>query len=175
MILDNTSLLLLAAPAAMLLVSLASTRRTGLRPLTVERLSIGAGAFGIYIAAIGAALLINHGPMQSTLVGSQALGFSVQLDPVTAGVSLMSALLAFQFVRLSRRLDGDSQQRLFLGRLTATAASVQFVVLTGNLAALVVAAMLSGLTLYGLLGNYHGRRGTLASPRQPQLDTPGGA
>jgi hypothetical protein len=76
MILDNSSLLLLAAPAAMLLVSLTAIQRTGLGAVVLERPGIAAAAFGIYVAAMGVALVANHGPMQSTLVGSQVLGFS---------------------------------------------------------------------------------------------------
>lgn len=158
MILDNASLLLLAAPAAMLVASLASTRRAALSPLTVERLGIGAAAFSLYVAAIGIALVINHGPMQSALLGSQALGFSVRLDPVSTVVLLGVALLAFHFVRFSRRMAGDPRQRVFLGRLAATVATVQFVVLTGNLAVLVLAAILAGLTVHGLSGYYRERR-----------------
>jgi NAD(P)H-quinone oxidoreductase subunit 5 len=173
MILDNSSLLLLAAPAAMLIVSLAALRRTGLRTLIVQRLGIGAAAFSIYIAAIGIALLMNHGPMQSALVGSEALGFSVQLDPLTTVVFLLTAIVAFHFVRLSRRMDGHPGQRLLLGQLSATVASIQLVVLTGNLAMLVVAAVMAGLTLRGLSTAYRARRGTL--PRQPELDGSGGA
>lgn len=64
----------------MLIVGLASVRQSGPSPLTLERLCVGAGAgaFSLYIAAIGVALLINHGPMQSALFGPQALGFSVR-------------------------------------------------------------------------------------------------
>lgn len=52
MILDNTSLLLPAAPAAMLIVSLASVRQAGPSPLTVERLGVGAGAFSLNPMAV---------------------------------------------------------------------------------------------------------------------------
>jgi NAD(P)H-quinone oxidoreductase subunit 5 len=174
MILDNSSLLLLAAPAAMLIVSLASARHAGLDPLTVERLGVGAGAFSLYIAAIGVALLINHGPMQSAFVGSQALGFAVQLDPVSTVVLLAVALLAFQFIRLSRRMAGDPRQRVFLGRLSATVAALQFVVLTGNMATLVLAAMLAGLTLHALSRYYRERRVALQPTLQPQPEGTGG-
>lgn len=174
MILDNSSLLLLAAPAAMLIVSLASVRHAGLSTLTVERLGVGAGAFSLYIAAIGVALLINHGPMQSAFFGPQALGFSVQLDPVSAVVLLAVALPAFQFIRLSRRMAGDPRQRVFLGQLSATIAAVQFAVLTGNMAVLILAAMLAGLTLHGLSRYYRQRRGALQPALQPQPEGTGG-
>lgn len=174
MTLDNSSLLLLAAPAAMLFVSLASTRHARLCPLTVERLGVGAGAFSLYIAAIGVALLINHGPMLSEYLGSQALGFSVQLDPVSTVMLLAVALLAFQFIRLSRRMGDAPRQRVFLGRLSATVAAVQFGVLTGNMAVLVLAAMLAGLTLHGLSGYYRERRRALRLTLQPQPDGTGG-
>jgi NAD(P)H-quinone oxidoreductase subunit 5 len=174
MILDNSSLLLLAAPAAMLIVSLASTRHAGLSPVTVERLGFGAGAFSIYIAAIGVALLINHGPMQSAFLGLQALGFSVQLDTVSTVVLLAVALLAFQLIRFSRRMRGDPRQGVLLARLSATAAAVQFVVLTGNMAVLVLAAMPAGLILYGLSRYHRERRGTMQPNLQPQADGTGG-
>ena len=71
-------------------------------------------------------------------------------------------------------MAGDRRQRVFLGRLSATVAAVQFVVLTGNMAVLVLAAMLAGLTLHGLSGYYRERRGALQPTLQAQLDGTGG-
>jgi NAD(P)H-quinone oxidoreductase subunit 5 len=167
MILDNASLLLLAAPAAMLLVSLAAIRQPGPRPVLVERLSVGAAAFSMYVAAIGVALLINQGPMQSALLGWQGIGFSVRLDPLSLIMFSMIALLGFNIVRFSRTyMDGDPRQGAFLGKLSATIASVQLLVLSGNLGMLVVAWVLTSLTLHELLVFYRERRGAVIAARK---------
>jgi NAD(P)H-quinone oxidoreductase subunit 5 len=167
MTLDNSSLLLLAAPAAMLLVSLAAVRQPGPRPVLVERLGIGAAAFSIYVAAVGVALLINHGPMQSALLGWQGIGFVVRLDALSLVMFSMIALLGFNIVRFSRTyMDGDPRQGVFLGRLGATIASVQLLVLSGNLGMLVVAWVLTSLTLHQLLVFYRERRGAVVAARK---------
>jgi NAD(P)H-quinone oxidoreductase subunit 5 len=166
MTLDNTPLLLLAAPAAMLIVSLAAIRQPGPRPALVERLSIGAAAFSLYVAATAIAPLINQGPMQSALLGWQSFGLSIRLDPLSVIMFTMIALLSFNIVHFSRSyMDGDSRQGVFLGRLSATIASVQLLALSGNLGILIIAWILTSLTLHGRLVFYRERRGAVVAAR----------
>jgi NAD(P)H-quinone oxidoreductase subunit 5 len=71
----------------------------------------------------------------------------------------MIALLAFNIVRFSRiYMDGDSRQGVFLGWLCATIASVQLLVLSGNLGQLVVTWILTSFSLHRLLVFYSERR-----------------
>jgi NAD(P)H-quinone oxidoreductase subunit 5 len=170
MTVDNLTLLLLAAPAAMLLTTLAAWRQPGPRPWLVERLSVGAAGFSIVVAAIGIALLIGSGPMQSALWGAQGLGFAIRLDALSLTMFTMIALLGFNIVRFSRTyMDGDERQGVFLGRLTATIASVQLLVLSGNLAVLLVAWVLTSLTLHQLLVFYRERRGAVVAARKKYI------
>jgi NAD(P)H-quinone oxidoreductase subunit 5 len=151
----------------MLLVSLAATRHPGPRPRLVERLSVGAAGFGIVLAAVAAILLLTHGQLQSATLGWEGLGFSIRLDPLSVTMFVMIALLAFNIVRFSRTyMDGDPRQGVFLGRLSATIASVQVLVLSGNLGLLVVAWILTSLALHELLVFYRERRGAVVAARK---------
>jgi NAD(P)H-quinone oxidoreductase subunit 5 len=151
----------------MLLASLAAIRQPGPRPLLVERLSVGAAAFSMLVAAMGVVLLVQQGSMQSTLLGWQGVGFSVRLDPLSLIMFSMIALLAFNIVRFSRTyMDGDPRQGAFLGRLSATIASVQLLVLSGNLGMLILAWILTSLTLHELLVFYRERRGAVVAARK---------
>ena len=175
MTLDNSSLLLLAAPAAMLLVSLTAMWRPGPTSLLFERLSVGAAAFSIYIAAIGVALLINHGPMHSAVLGWLGFDLSVQIGPLSMFVFSMISLAAFYFIRLTiGYMKGELRHGAFLGRLSATIASVQFLVLTGHLGVLIVASILAGLALHELLVFHRARRGARSISRAPRLGSPRG-
>jgi NAD(P)H-quinone oxidoreductase subunit 5 len=160
MIIDDAPLLLLTAPFAMLLASLSALRQSGLRPVIVERLNVGAAAFNVYIAAIGVALLLNHGPMLGTVSAWQGVGISVQLDPLNAIAFLMIALCGFYLVRI-RRTDmvGNRRRTVYLGRLSGTLASLQLFVLTGNLWILIVASILIILAVHDLWVFYRRRRG----------------
>lgn len=164
---DNLALILLAAPAAMMLASVAAVRCPGSRPRLVERLGVGAAAFGMLVAAVAVGLLWVRGPMQSALLGVQGIGFSIRLDPLSVIMFTMIALLSFNIVRFSRTyMDGDPRQGVFLGRLSATIASVQLLVLSGNLGLLVAAWILTSLTLHELLVFYRERRGAVVAARK---------
>jgi NAD(P)H-quinone oxidoreductase subunit 5 len=164
---DNLTLLVLAAPIAMALVTLAAIREPGPRPRRVERLSVGAAAFGMLVAAVAAVLTLTQGQMQSGTLGWQGIGLSIRLDALSVIMFSMIALLSFNIVRFSRTyLDGDPRQGAFLGRLSATIASVQLLVLAGNLGLLILAWILTSLTLHGLLVFYRERRGAVVAARK---------
>jgi NAD(P)H-quinone oxidoreductase subunit 5 len=167
MITDNLVLILLAAPAAMLLASLAAVAQPGPRPRRVEALSVGAAGFGMLVAAVAVYILLTNGSLQSGTLGLEGIGFSIRLDPLSAIMFTMIALLSFNIVRFSRTyMDGDPRQGVFLGRLTATIASVQLLVLSGNLGLLVVAWILTSLALHELLVFYRERRGAVTAARK---------
>jgi NAD(P)H-quinone oxidoreductase subunit 5 len=60
---------------------------------------------------------------------------------------------------------------VLLGRLSATVAALQCVVLTGNLGMPIAAAILAGLTLHEMSVFYRERRGAALSPPPAQLET----
>jgi NAD(P)H-quinone oxidoreductase subunit 5 len=157
----------LASPAAFALVSLLAIRQPGPRPRLVERLSIAAAGFAIAVAAIAALLVVRNGPLQSPTLGLAGIGFAIRLDPLSVVMFGMIALLAFNIVRFSRTyMDGDARQGVFLGWLTATIASVQLLVLSGNLGQLVAAWILTSVSLHQLLLFYRERRGAVVAARK---------
>jgi NAD(P)H-quinone oxidoreductase subunit 5 len=156
---DITAFLALASPAAFGLASLSAIYQPGPRPRLVERLSLGAAGFAIAVAAVSAWLVMRHGASQSPILGLAGLGLAIRLDPLSALIFGMIALLAFNILRFSRTyMDGDSRQGVFLGWLCATIASVQLLVLSGNLGQLVLAWILTSLSLHQLLVFYRERR-----------------
>jgi NAD(P)H-quinone oxidoreductase subunit 5 len=159
MIPDPSALVALAAPAAFALASLSALFQPGPRPALVARFSIAASGFAIVVASVAAWLVVQRGVLQSPLLGADHLGFAVRLDPLSAVIFGMIALLAFNIVRFSRTyMDGDSRQGVFLGWLCATIACVQLLVLSGNLGQLVVAWILTSFALHQLLVFYRERR-----------------
>ena len=72
----------------------------------------------------------------------------------------MIALLGFIIIKFSvNYLDGDQRQGAFIGRLSATIASVQLLVLSGNLGLLLISWILTGIALHRLLVFYRDRPG----------------
>jgi NAD(P)H-quinone oxidoreductase subunit 5 len=123
--------------------------------------------FGMLVAAVAVGLLLLHGPMQSATLGAQGIGFSIRLDSLSVIMFAMIALLSYNIVRFSRTyMDGDPRQGIFLGRLSATIASVEVLVLSGNLGLLVAAWILTSLTLHELLVFYRERRGARVAARK---------
>jgi NADH:ubiquinone oxidoreductase subunit 5 (subunit L)/multisubunit Na+/H+ antiporter MnhA subunit len=175
MTLDNSSLLLLAAPAAMLFVSLAAIWRPAPASVLLERLSVGAAAFSIYLAAIGVSLLINHGPMHSAWLGWPAFGLSIQIEPLSMAAFSIVSLAAFYFIRRALGyVKSKPRFGAFLGQLTATVASFQLLILTGHLAMLVVGSTLAGLALHQLLGLRRAQRDPRHTSNTPRLSSPRG-
>ena len=118
-----------------------------------------AALMGLPISCWGALQVVRDGLLQSPLLGDWGLGFSLRLDPLTATMFVMIALLSVVIVKFCLNyLDGDERQGVFLGRLAMTIASVEMLVLSGNLATLIVAWIATSLTLHQLLAFYPERR-----------------
>ncbi|MFT5641456.1 MAG: NAD(P)H-quinone oxidoreductase subunit 5, partial [Cyclobacteriaceae bacterium] len=92
------------------------------------------GAFGILVAIISAGLVTQYDTFQSATIGWNELGFSIRLDALSMTMFTMISLLGFIILRFSTNyLDGDARQAIFLARLATTIASVELLVLSGNL------------------------------------------
>jgi NAD(P)H-quinone oxidoreductase subunit 5 len=167
-----TPLLAAVAPAALLLVAAFAAVRRGPRPRLLERAAVGAAALGVLVAPALALLLATRGTLVTPLVGSEAagLGLSLRLDPLSVTLFSMVAFLGLVVVRFSRTyLDGDPRQGVFLGRLAMTLASVEVLVLAGNLALFFAAWVATSLTLHSLLVFYPERRGARVAARKKLL------
>jgi len=150
--------LMLLAPAGYALTAVISWFQPGIRPRATRMVSKFSAGFGI-LASLGITILfISKGSMQSPLWGFAELGFSLRLDILSLIIYSMISLLGYVILNFSiNYLDGDSRQGVFLGRLTATLATVQIMVIAGNLALLAITWVLTSIFLHRLLVFYPDR------------------
>ncbi len=161
------SLVALLSPLLFALTALVSWFQPGLQPTAVKKLSILSSILSIPVAAACGFFVYRHGLLQSGLLGTEGLGLSIQLDTLSVLMYSMIALLGFIIIRFSQNyLDGDARQGAFLGRLAATLASVQLLVLSGNLGLLFVAWVLTSISLHRILLFYPERRGAIIAARK---------
>lgn len=155
----NLPLFLVAFSPLLFLFSFIYSRfDSGLRPQKLLRLVTFSAATAILASILAVITLVKIGPVQSTLLGFSGLGISFRLDPLSVLMFSMIALLAFIIIKFSKNyLDGDDRQGIFMGRLSATIASVQLLVLSGNIVMLFISWVLTSLTLHQLLVFYKER------------------
>ena len=161
------ALLSLAAPLAFLATAATAIRAPGQRPAVVERTGTIASWFGVSAAVASGAAVAARGLVESPTLGWDGLGLSVRLDPLSTVMLAMISLLAVVIFRYScTYLDGDERHGTFLGRLAATIASVEVLVISGNLALLVLTWVTTSLALHRLLLFYPNRRGARIAARK---------
>jgi NAD(P)H-quinone oxidoreductase subunit 5 len=165
---DNLFVLIaVSSPLMFAVIACASWFQPGARPTVVKQLSLGTSVLSILIAALSGFFVYSHGLLESHLLGVNGLGISFRLDPLSVLMSSMIALLGFVVVKFSGKyLDGDQRHGIFMGRLAATIASVQLLVLSGNLACLLIAWVLTSLSLHRLLVFYPERPGAVMAARK---------
>jgi NAD(P)H-quinone oxidoreductase subunit 5 len=160
-------LLLLLSPLIFVLTAFSSWFQPGKRPLFIKKLSVSASLISLAVTAFGTVALLQYGEMETPTYGINGLGFSLRLDSLSLLMFSMIALLSFIVVRFSLNyLDGDARQGVFIGRLAATIAAVQLLVLAGNLALLFIAWVLTSMTLHRLLVFYRERPGARVAARK---------
>jgi len=157
----------IASPAVFVVTAVASWFEQGLRPQHVKKLAVASTWVSIAISAIAGFLVFNYGMLETPLIGDEGLGFSLRFDSVSILMFAMIALIGFVVVRYSLNyLDGDDRQGAFMGRLAATIASVQLLVLSGNLGILFLSWVLTSVSLHRLLLFYKERPGAIVSARK---------
>jgi NAD(P)H-quinone oxidoreductase subunit 5 len=125
------------------------------------------GAFGILVAIISAGLVAQYDTFQSATIGWNELGFSIRLDALSMTMFTMISLLGFIIFRFSTNyLDGDARQAIFLARLATTIASVELLVLSGNLGQLFVFWVVTSVCMHYLLVFYRNRPQAIAAARK---------
>jgi NAD(P)H-quinone oxidoreductase subunit 5 len=125
------------------------------------------GWFGIAISIASAFIVFNLGTIQSPLLGWNDLGFAVRLDTLSITMLTMISLLAFIILKFSSNyLDGDARKNIFLARLATTIASVELLVLSGNLGQLLVFWVITSVCLHYLLVFYRTRPQAIAAARK---------
>ncbi len=123
--------------------------------------------FGIMLSVVAACLVYNLGVLTSPILGFNGLGFSLRLDALSMLMFVMIALLGFIIMKFSNNyLDGDPRQKYFLARLAYTIASVQLLVISGNIGQLLFTWVLTSIALHQLLVFYRGRPGAIIAARK---------
>jgi len=157
----------LLSPLVFVATALVARFQPGIRPLLVKRLAIYSSLISITTAAVSGFFVIENGLLETSLWGINQVGFSIRLDALSVIMFGMIALLSFIVVRFSQNyLDGDKRQGVFIGRLAATIASVQLLVLSGNLGLLFLSWVFTSMSLHKLLVFYHERPGAIVAARK---------
>uniref|UniRef100_UPI00404B09DE proton-conducting transporter transmembrane domain-containing protein n=1 Tax=Fulvivirga sp. TaxID=1931237 RepID=UPI00404B09DE len=161
------ALIVILSPAAFAITALVSWFQPGMRPKMVKQMGMISTVISIAIALICGYLVMSYGQLQTELIGINNLGFSLRVDALSIMMMTMIALLGFIIVKFSiNYLDGDKRQGAFIGRLAATIASVQLLVLSGNLGILLVSWILTSVSLHRLLVFYSDRPGALVAAKK---------
>jgi len=153
-----TAFLAALAPIALFVAALAGARRPGMRPTGVLRIAGAASLFAMAVALGIAVAVALWGPMTSPLIGAHGLGLQLRLDAVSAVMAVLVGFVGWVVLRYARNyLDGDARQGAFTGGLALTLGAVLLLVLSGNVVQLVLAWILTGLSLHRLLLFYADR------------------
>lgn len=161
------SLVALFSPVLFASTALVSWFQLGLQPTFVKKLSIFSSCVSILAAAFCGFFVYQSGLLESALLGVAGVGLSIRLDTLSVLMFGMISLLGFIIIRFSHNyLDGDARQGVFLGRLAATLASVQLLVLSGNIGLLFISWVLTSVSLHRILLFYPERRGAVIAARK---------
>ena len=157
----------LLPPIAFALTALASwfypTGRTKLL-LNSIRFSALLSILMAFLAIIG---VFREGSLDLSVLEVSGLGVGFRFDAISLILFTMIALIGFIVVKYSiNYMDGEKRQGAFLGRLAATIASVQLLVLSGNLLLLFAAWVLTSVCLHRLLVFYPERVGGLIAAKK---------
>lgn len=112
-------------------------------------------SLSLVLSLIIAAAVLLLGPARGTLVVVWGIGLSVHLDALGAVMLVLIGFVGLVVIRYSRNyLSGDPGHARFIRWLVLTLAAVQLLVVSGNLALLVLAWVAIGLGLGKLLRFY---------------------
>lgn len=155
------------APILFTITAIYSWFQPGIRPIAVKKLSIVSALTSIVLSIFLGFLVFQNGLVETPFLGIKNIGISLRYDALSILMFGMIALLSFIIIRFSfNYLDGDNRQGVFLGRLSATIASVQLLVLSGNLGVLFTAWVLTSVFLHRLLVFYKERPGAQLAARK---------
>lgn len=159
--------LVLVAPVGFLVaaaVAGAAPRSSQRRAVVAVRI---AAVLGLLVAGGAAVSVALRGSTWSPLLGVEGLGLAVRLDPLAVLILAMIAVLATVILQFSvSYLDGDPRRGSFMSRLACTIAAVQVLVVSANLATLLVAWVLTSLLLHRLLVFHPDRPRALLAARK---------
>ena len=161
------ALITILSPLAFAVTAIASRLQAGKRPNTVKKLATASTLISMLVSLVSVFLTIKYNFLETPFIGAFDLGLTLRLDSLSIIMLTMIALLGFIVVRFSLNyLDGDDRQGAFIGRLAATIASVQLLVLSGNLGILFISWVLTSMSLHKLLVFYKERPGAIIAARK---------
>ncbi|MFT7161053.1 MAG: NAD(P)H-quinone oxidoreductase subunit 5, partial [Bacteroidia bacterium] len=162
-----TTLTPLLTPILLLLYALAVVLNVKKSFTLAKRTIESLGWLGIVVSIMSAIIVFNIGTTQSSLLGWKDVGFAIRLDTLSITMLTMISLLGFIILKFSSNyLDGDSRKHIFLARLATTIASVELLVVSGNLGQLLVCWVLTSVCLHYLLVFYRTRPQAIAAARK---------
>ncbi|MFK7951248.1 MAG: proton-conducting transporter membrane subunit [Ekhidna sp.] len=160
-------LISLLAPFSLLLYAGVCLKKSSEKTSTTIENASNIGIFGILISIISAFFVYQSGAIQSTLIGAEGLGFSIRLDSLSVSILVMISILAFVILRFSANyMEGDARKSVFFSRLAFTIASVELLILSGNLFQIFVLWIVSSVCLHYLLVFYRNRPQAIAAARK---------
>lgn len=161
------ALLVVISPLAFIATAIASWFYPGKRPTLIKIMGIDATIISILVSAVCGFLVMEYDLLETDLLGISGLGLSLRIDALSILMLSMISLLSYIVIRFSfNYLDGDTRQGAFIGRLAATIASVQLLVLAGNLGLVLVAWVMTSISLHRLLIFYRERPGAIVAARK---------
>lgn len=146
------SMITLLSPVLFALIAIGSRFQLGNKiPQIIQ--SIRIASFVSVIIALTASLWVYYfGAFESPLIGIKEIGFSIRLDALSLLMLSMISILGAVIINFSfNYLDGDPRQGIFLSRLAATLASVQLLVISGNIGVLFISWVMTSMALHRLL------------------------
>jgi len=166
---ENQLLLIvtLLGPAVLLFLSLAAIVNQKLGRKIPSIIFELAGLVGIALAIGLSWSVFQNGIIQTDLLGWEGLGLSLRLDALSMTMFTMIAILAFVVLRFSNNyLEGDRRKNIFMARMATTIASVELLVLSGNLLQLLILWVITSVCLHYLLVFYRNRPQAIAAARK---------
>lgn len=165
--LSDLSPLILIAPLSIVLIAVVSLFRKTVDLSQMTRLIWGTTTLSLLGALFATINLISHGPSAIQLFGFNGLGISFRLDSTSLIMMWMIVILGHVILTYSLNyLAGDPKHSAFITRLATALASVQILVMSGNLGILFLAWMFTSYALQRLLMFYNHRAGALIAARK---------
>ncbi|EON77262.1 NADH dehydrogenase, subunit 5 [Lunatimonas lonarensis] len=161
------TLIALLSPAVYVAVAVTSWFQPGPSPKNVLFASRAASLTSILIIAFCAFFVVRDGMVASGLLGIKEVGLSIRLDSLSTLMLGMISLLGYIVIRFSRNyLDGDQRHGAFIGKMAATVATVQLLVISGNIGLLFISWVLTSVCLHRLLLFYPERPGAQVAAKK---------
>lgn len=150
--------IILLSPLSFFILSICSYFTQSISIRLIKKSTNLAALFYFLISIYAALLVFKKGLLQTELIGFYNVGFSFRLDTIAVCMFVMVAFLSYVIIKFSNNyLDGDQRQGLFFGRLVATIAAVQLLILSGNMGILFISWVLTSICLNRLLLYYPDR------------------